>query len=86
MKRLVLLLLFASFNLFASDLASQLVNQLDSQKASIDMSKETLVAMNCIKPIKPIMPIKPISCSGTWTLILECDQNCNCEWRPICLQ
>ncbi|OQB44632.1 MAG: hypothetical protein BWY02_02784 [bacterium ADurb.Bin157] len=45
-----------------------------------------LLALNCIKPIKPILPIKPIWCTGKWTLILECDQYCNCVWVPTCIE
>ena len=45
-----------------------------------------ILALNCIKPIKPILPIKPIWCTGTWTLILQCDQFCNCEWVPMCIE
>ena len=48
--------------------------------------KPILLALNCIKPIKPILPIKPIWCTGTWTLILQCDPSCNCEWVPTCLE
>jgi len=49
-------------------------------------NKPILLALNCIKPIKPILPIKPIWCTGTWALILQCDQYCNCEWVPTCLE
>jgi len=49
-------------------------------------NKPILLALNCIKPIKPILPIKPIWCTGTWTLILQCDQYCNCVWVPTCVE
>ena len=43
------------------------------------------VAQNCLRPIKPIPSIKPIWCTGSWTQILECDRNCNCQWREVCI-
>ena len=42
-------------------------------------------ARQCIQPIKPIKPIKPIWCTGAWVQILQCDQYCNCEWVPTCI-
>jgi len=44
------------------------------------------LALNCMTPIKPLLPLKPIWCGGTWTLILHCDQRCNCQWVPTCLE
>lgn len=42
--------------------------------------------LQCLEPLKPLLPLRPVWCSGQWTQILECDQLCNCVWRPVCIQ
>ncbi len=71
MKKVIFSILL-SVSLFASIGALERFNKIDT-------SKDTL-AMNCMKPMKPMW------CSGTWTQILRCDQNCNCMWEAVCLQ
>ncbi len=78
MKKIIFSLLVLSVSLFASSGVLEDFNKIDT-------NKDTL-AMNCMKPMKPMLPMKPMWCSGTWTQILRCDQNCNCLWEAVCLQ
>jgi len=86
MKKIFTLTILLTLSLLAVDLTDKLESSLKKQNTEIDLNEQTLVALNCIKPIRPILPIKPVWCSGTWTQILRCDQNCNCIWEPVCLQ
>lgn len=43
-------------------------------------------ALNCMQPVKPLLPLKPYWCNGTWTQVLQCDQYCNCQWVPMCIE
>lgn len=61
-------------------------SSFNKQEISIDIDKEEKLALNCLKPFKPFLPFKPYWCTGTWTLILQCDPNCNCQWVPTCLE
>ncbi len=81
MKKVIFSILILSVSLFASGLDNGSLRDFNQ----IDIGKDKLV-FNCIQPIKPIKPIKPVWCSGTWTQILRCDQNCNCIWEAVCLQ
>lgn len=88
MKKIIGLTFFISFLsvLLANPLAKQLEKSLDNQNISFDMKKEQKIAFNCLKPLKPLLPLKPLWCNGTWTQMLECDQYCNCMWKPVCLE
>lgn len=44
------------------------------------------LAQGCLESIKPILPIKPASCYGTWTQVLVCTPQCQCQWQAVCLQ
>lgn len=72
--------------LVADTLTKELEKNLDNQKIYFDIKKEQKLTFNCLEPLKPILPIKPLWCNGVWTQILECNQYCNCEWRPVCLE
>ena len=56
-----------------------------SASRSTDISDDVVYG-RCIEPFKPFLPFKPLWCQGKWTQILQCDQNCNCMWVPVCLQ
>ena len=83
MQKMLVLILVLTLSLFASDSTKTLDA---NSNTTILLKGKTLLALNCIKPIKPILPIKPIWCTGKWTLILRCNQYCNCVWEPVCLQ
>ena len=45
-----------------------------------------ILTQTCFRPFKPFLPFKPFWCTGTWLLILNCDQYCNCVWVPTCIE
>jgi hypothetical protein len=86
-KILIFTIIIGLFSfLFADTLTKELEKNLDTQKIYFDIKKEQKLTLNCLEPLKPILPIKPLWCNGLWTQILECNQYCNCEWRPVCLE
>ncbi len=60
MKKIFILVFLLNISLLASNLTSQLESSFKNQNIKIDLTKQTLIALNCLKPLKPLLPLKPI--------------------------